>query len=132
MKDAWETEQLKIRMHRQEYEEAAGVLTKGRYPAGGWDSLYEIQTAKRLESRFPERILAYYLSGLGNLKTNAVRKEYAQKAKVMTKIRHLLVEVLQDEERWRAFAVKVKRDNLKRPAFQEEFVKVVPGWRELN
>jgi hypothetical protein len=29
------------------------------------------------------------------------------------------------------FAGKVKRDNLRRPAFQEEFVKVIPGWQEL-
>lgn len=66
------------------------------------------------------------------MKTNAVRKEYARKAKVMAKIQRLLVEVLNDKARWRAFAIKIKQDNLKRPAFQEEFTKSVSGWRELK
>jgi hypothetical protein len=119
-------------MHRKEYDDALAVLSKGRYPLTAWDSDYEIQTARRLESRFPEEILKYYLSGLGNLKTKAVRKEYARKAHVMAKVRRLLVEVLHDKERWRSFAIKIKQGNVKRPAFQEEFAKIVPGWRELK
>lgn len=108
------------------------VLGKEGYPHAASDSDYGIQIAKRLERRFPEEIPEYYLSGLGNLRTNAVRKEYNRKAQVMVKIRHLLVEVLRDAERWHTFAVKVKQDNLKRPSFQEEFAKVIPGWRELS
>jgi hypothetical protein len=107
-------------------------LSRGRYPLTAWDSDYQLQTAKRLESRFPEKILKYYLSGLGNLKASAVRKEYACKAQVMTKVRRLLVEVLRDKDQWLTFATKVKQDNIKRPAFQEEFAKVEPGWRELK
>lgn len=133
VKGAWASEQLRIRMHRKEYDKAVAVLVGNGYPHTAWNSDYEIQTAKRLEQRFPEEILKYYLSGLGNLKTNAVRKEYAKKAQVMARIRRLLVEVLKDKERWHAFAVKVKQDNIKRPAlFQEEFAKVVPGWRGLK
>jgi chemotaxis methyl-accepting protein methylase len=132
LKSARDTEQLRIRMHRKEYDEVAAVLCKGRYPLTAWDSDYQIQTAKRLEKRYPEEILKYYLTGLGNLRTNALRKEYARKAKVMAKVRRLLVEVLRDKNRWHAFATKVKQDNIKRPAFQEEFAKAVPGWRELK
>jgi hypothetical protein len=43
----------------------------------------------------------------------------------------MLVDILKDENRWKTFAGKVKSDNFRQPAFQEEFAKVVPGWREL-
>jgi hypothetical protein len=132
LENAWDTEQLRIRMHRKEYEEAVAVLTRSRYPLYAWDSAYELRTARRLEGRYPEAILKYYLSGLGNLKTNAPRKEYARKAQVMKKVRHLLVDVLRDAPRWRDFAIKVKQDNIKRPAFQEELAKAVPGWQALK
>lgn len=132
LENARDTEQLRIRMHRKEYEEAVAVLTRSRYPFYAWDSTYELQTAKQLEERYPEAILKYYLSGLGNLKTNAPRKEYARKAQVMQKVHHMLVDVLHDAPRWRDFAIKIKRDNLKRPAFQEEFAKAVPGWQALK
>jgi len=132
MKNAWRTEQLIIRMHRKEYDEAVAILTKGRYPISDWDYSNEIRTAKKLEKRYPEKILKYYISGLGNLTVNATRKEYACKAKVMAKVRHMLVEVIGNEARWKKFAAKVKQDNIRRPAFQEEFGRALPGWRELN
>ncbi|WP_275100039.1 hypothetical protein [Sedimenticola hydrogenitrophicus] len=132
LENAWDMEQLRIRMHRKEHEEAVAVLTRSRYPLYAWDSAYELQTARRLEGRYPEAILKYYLSGLGNLKTNAPRKEYARKAQVMKKVHHVLVDVLHDAPRWRDFAIKIKRDNIKRPAFQEEFAKAVPGWQALK
>jgi len=34
--------------------------------------------------------------------------------------------------RWRDFALKVKKDVIKRPAFQEEFPGTVPGWEALK
>ena len=132
LKNAWRTEQLKIRMHRKEYAEAVAVLTKGRYPTMHWDGGDEIRIAKKLEKRYPEEILKYYLSGLGNLTANATRKEYARKARVMVKVRRLLVEVIGDKARWKKFAAKVKQDNIRRPAFQQEFAKVLPDWRELS
>ena len=132
LENAWDTEQLRIRMHRKEHEEAVAVLSQSRYPLYGWDSAYELQTAKRLEGRYPEAILKYYLSGLGNLKLNAPRKEYTRKAQVMKKVHHVLVDVLHDAPRWRDFAIKVKQDNIKRPAFQAEFAKAVPGWHAVK
>lgn len=81
---------------------------------------------------YPEEILKYYLSGLGNLKTHATRKEYGRNAQVMAKIHRLPVKVLRDAKRWRDFAFEIKQCNNKRPAFQEEFAKVVPGWQELK
>lgn len=46
LENAWETEQLLIRMHRKEYEEAVAVLTRSNYPLYAWDSDYELQTAR--------------------------------------------------------------------------------------
>ena len=132
MKSAWISEKLKIYMHRKEYAEAVTILTKKRYPTMDWDGGDEIRIAKKLEKNYPEEILKYYLSGLGNLKVNATRKEYACKAKVMAKVRHVLVNVIGDETRWNSFAAKVKQDNIRRPAFQEEFAKLLPGWRILK
>jgi len=54
-----DTEQLRIRMHRKEYDEAVAVLCKGCYPLTAWDSVDKIQTAQRLEKRYPEEILKY-------------------------------------------------------------------------
>jgi hypothetical protein len=129
---AWRTEQLKIRMHRREYDEAVALLAEKGYPLMRWDGGEEARIAKRLEKRYPEEILTYYLSGLGSLTSNAPRKEYARKARVMAKVRRMLVEVIGDESRWIRFATKVKKDNIRRPAFQEEFGRVLPGWRELR
>jgi hypothetical protein len=128
---AWTSELLKILMHRKEFEKALAVLLKEKYPSRAWDSGEELRTAKQLETHFPDQILTYYLSGLGNLNINSTRKEYAERAKVMLKVRHMLVDIIKDGNRWKAFAGKVKRDNLRRPAFQEKFAKIIPGWREL-
>ena len=61
--DAWTSERLKILMYRKEYEKALAVLLKGKYPIRAWDSDGELRTAKLLETRFPDKILTYYLSG---------------------------------------------------------------------
>ena len=132
LNNAWGTDRLKIRIHRREYDEALAILMKGRYPTSTWEGEYEIRIAKKLEKRYPEEILKYYLSGLGNLNRNAQRKEYARKAKVMAKVHHVLVDVLGDQTRWVKFARKVKIDNARRPAFQQEFANAVPGWQELT
>lgn len=132
LKQAWGSEGLKIRMYRKEYDQVVALLSKGRYPMSVWDTEYEVKVAKQLEKRYPEEILKYYLTGLGNLNRNDQRKEYARKTKVMAKVRHMLVDVIGDEARWEKFARKVNQDNLRRPAFQQEFADAVPGWSELN
>ncbi|MBU4194611.1 MAG: hypothetical protein KKF66_06405 [Actinobacteria bacterium] len=59
------------------------------------------------------------------------RKQYASKAKLVAKIRQLYVDILKTPEEWTGFARRVKQENLRRPAFQEEFARAVPGWKEI-
>jgi hypothetical protein len=132
LQQARAADRLKICMHRKEYDEAQAILSKERYPISSWAGEYEIQVAEKLEKRSPEKILKYYLSGLSDLDRNADRKEYTRNARVMVKVRHMLVDVLGDEARWKKFASKVKKANLRRPAFQQEFARIVPGWGELS
>jgi hypothetical protein len=128
---AWDTEKLKIFMHRKEYDKALAILLKTRYPHNSFCSKYELLTAAKLETRFPDKILGFYLSGLGNLNHSLTRKEYARKAKRMKKVRHMYVDIMNTPKKWIRFARKVKLDNKRRPAFQEEFGKAVPGWEAL-
>ncbi len=92
------------------------------------------QTTDRLalEKYQAFRKLCTYLSGLGKMNVNFQRLEYARKARIMAKVCHLLFKVLGYQARWIQFALKVKRENIRRPAFQDEFGKIVPGRRELN
>ncbi len=131
LESAWKQEKLKILMYRREYEKAVAVLIKEGHPVQAWDGSETLKVAEQLERLFPEEILRYYISGLGNLNVNATRKEYAHKAKVMAKIRRVYLDILKSEKRWRDFAGKIKRENLRRPALQEEFARAMPGWGEL-
>jgi hypothetical protein len=127
----WDSEKLKIRMHRKEYDKALALLMKTGYPHWRYSDDDELKAAVNLEKRFPEQILKYYRSGLGSLNSSSDRKTYARKAKVMKKVRHMYVDILKTPEQWVQFARQVRLDNKRRPAFQEEFGKIVPGWKGL-
>jgi len=131
MKDAWKEEQLKIYMHRGEYDQAVGVLSAMHYPNVRFEGGEVLKIAAELEEQYPDRILAFYLSGLPRLNQNATRETYARWAKIVAKVRHVWVDVLTAPAKWATFARQLKAANLRRSAFHEEFAKVVPGWNEL-
>ena len=128
---ASDAERLKIHLLRKEYDQALGILTKIGYPDTRYDGSEILKMAAKLEQKYPEKILSFYMSGLGNLNYSYNRKAYAQKAAVMKKVRHMYLEVMNSLDIWQKFARKVKNMNLKRPAFQEEFSKVLPDWKDL-
>jgi len=126
---AWDTERLKIHMARKEYERAVNILSAMRYP--NFTDGDVLRVAKQLEQKYPAKILAFYMSGLGNLDRSCQRKTYAQKAKVALKVRHMWLDVTKESAKWEAFAKQVKAVNQRRPAFQQEFAKVIPDWNTL-
>ena len=131
LEDARQAERLKIYMHRKEHGRAVDILSAMRHPdtrCGGGDLL---KIAVQLETKYPDKVLAFYQSGLRGLNQNATRETYARWAKVVKKLRHMWIDVIKNPEQWTAFARKVKQANHRRPAFQEEFAKAIPGWKTL-
>lgn len=124
-------ERIKIHLCRNEYDIAIKFLTRSRYPDTRYGGSEILKIAVKLEKRYPEAILSFYQSGLGNLNTSSTRQTYAEQAKVMVKVRHMWVNVMRVPEKWEAYGRKVKDANLKRPAFQQEFARVIPGWKDL-
>lgn len=130
-KNAWQGERLKIHMHRKEYDQAVNILSAMRYPDTRYGGSDLLKIAARLEKEYPDRILAFYRSGLVRLNQNAPREVYARWAKIVEKLHHMWIDIIKDPEKWGTFARKVKQANLIRPAFQEEFTKAIPDWKGL-
>ncbi|HHY93585.1 MAG TPA: hypothetical protein GX513_01050 [Firmicutes bacterium] len=122
---------LMIHLVRKEYDLAAGILARMRYPREGYGEGSLLRAAAQLETRYPEQVLAFYMTGLGSLNSSGTRKEYARNARVVLKLRHMWVDVLGQPNKWQAFAQEVKAQNQNRPAFHEEFACVIPDWREM-
>ena len=131
LEKSWNTERLKIYLFRKEYDQALALLKRTRYPDTHYDGSEILKIANKLEKMYPQEILNYYKTGLGDINYSSDRKTYAHKAGVMAKVRHMWVDVIKTPEKWEDFGRKVKEMNLKRPAFQEEFAKVLHGWKTL-
>jgi len=131
LKKAWAVERMKIYMFRKEYDKALSLLKKSRYPDSQYGENEILKIATDLERMYPEEILSFYMTGLGNFNYSFDRKTYVRRALVMAKVRHIWVDVMKTPEKWGKFGRKVKQMNLRRPAFQEEFAKALPDWKTL-
>lgn len=129
---SWQDEQLKIYVHRKEYERALSLLQGMRPRDFKYGGTCAMEVARRLEKRFPDEILAFYKSVLGSMNCALPRNQYAAKARLAAKVRHMYIDILKAHEEWTDFARRVRQDNLCRPAFQEEFARVIPGWKEIT
>lgn len=134
LRETYVMERIPILLHRYDHEGSLSALLDAGCPNGHMGSMYGDNTlgfARNLEKRFPEEILEFYRSGLGNPDWTASRKVYAFKAGLVKRMRRLWLQELNQPEAWRRFAREIKSRNARRPAFQEEFAKVVPSWKDL-
>ncbi|GAX61574.1 hypothetical protein SCALIN_C25_0021 [Candidatus Scalindua japonica] len=124
---------LKIYMHRKEYEKAIQCFIKiSNHSYYRYMDSDILQIASRLENRYPEEILTFHKSSTGNLNSSTSRKDYRFKAEAVKRVRHILVDVMKKPADWRKYVLPIKMNNMGRPAFQEEFAKVIPEWKELK
>ena len=77
------------------------------------------------------QILEFYKSCIGNLNVSTSRKIYSQNAVAVARVRRVLVDVMKKPDEWRKYALPIKLNNVKRPAFQDEFAKVISDWNNL-
>jgi hypothetical protein len=124
-------DQLEIRLFREEFDVAIQALSKVFYPHSRYDDDRVFTLAAKLESRFPNEALAFYRKGVGNVLRVSQRTVYAEQAQAALRMRHVWVDVLKNPEAWRTFAKNLKTQTLKKPAFQEEFSRVIPEWKTL-
>lgn len=124
-------DRVQVYMARKEFDRVAELISETRYPDDEYEDKYILGVAARLEDKYPDKIMAFYMSGLRELGRNRPRAVYARLAKVVMKVRHMWLDVFKTPEKWVEFARKIKAQNQRRPAFREEFEKVIPGWSEL-
>jgi len=124
-------EEVKIHLFRGEDEAALRFFKMQRFPQGYALNSDVFAVAKELEVRYPSEMLAFYQGSAGDLNVTASRKEYATKAKLVAHVRRVFVNVLHQPDEWKAYATTIKRNNYSRPAFQQEFASVIPGWDKI-
>ena len=123
---------VKIYLYREEYEKALRYFkspSRSTYHYLGQSEVFSV--AKELEVLYPEQILEFYKSSVGNLYVSTSRKIYAQNAVAVMRVRRVLVDVMKRIDEWKKYAVPIKSHNVNRPAFQDEFSRVIPDWRSL-
>ncbi len=134
LSEARPVDQIEIHLERDETNRAARLFAGCSFVAGDFrlgDSRL-LALADTLKMDFPGQVLDFYMNGLRRVGITAPRKDYAAQAEILLRIRHLMLEVLNDRKRWEELAGTMKRENLNKPAFQEEFARVIPDWERLH
>jgi len=130
LKKNFNIQAVKIYMHRQDYETALQYFKKPTQ-ISYYVSYEELSVAEELELRYPEQILEFYKSSIGSLNVSASRKIYSQNAVAVARVRRVLVDVMKKPDKWKKLALAIKLNNTKRPAFQDEFARIIPDWDSL-
>ncbi len=132
--EARRADQIRIHLERGDLHRAAQLFDECSFLAGSFSlgDSHLLEIADTLQPHFPEQVLDFYMKGLRRVGITAPRGEYAAQADILLKIRHLMLNILGNRPRWEELAGRIKRDNERKPAFQEEFARIIPDWRRLR
>ena len=128
---ATKIDQLEIFLFRKEFDKAVEVLPKLLYPHPKYGDDRLFRMIAKLESKYPNQVVEFHRKGLGNVRAVGERAAYAGQARAALRMRHIWLDVLKTPEAWQTCAKNVKALTLKKPAFQQEFAKTIPDWKEL-
>ncbi len=134
LSQARKVDQIDIHLERGNPHAAVGLLEECSILAGAFSlgDSHLLEIAHTLQEDFPEQVLDFYMKGLRQVGITAPRKKYAAQADILLKIRHLVLEICGDRQRWEELGGRIKRDNHNKPAFQEEFARTIPDWEQLR
>ncbi|MBU1053845.1 MAG: hypothetical protein KKC46_08450 [Proteobacteria bacterium] len=132
LKKDFNIQAVKIYLYRKEYGKALQFFKTH----SGYSYYYNVNSevfsvAKGLEVRYPTQILLFYKLSVGNLNVSTSRKVYSENAVAVARVRRVLVDVMKRPDEWKKYALPIKLNNIKRPAFQEEFSRIIPDWKNL-
>jgi hypothetical protein len=122
-------------MHRKEFDNVIKILNKlmesynkpYNYPSNNIDSA-EFKAAEELKIKYPNDILKFYLTAIGDLTTAKDREVYKRQAKIASKIQDIYINILKDKNPWDAYITDIKNKNRNKKALQDEFNKIIKNW----
>lgn len=128
----YSTDKMLIYMYREEFDKAINILVQSQanYYNLSMQSA-EFLIAEKLKEKYPAEVIQFYMNSIGNFDSAKDRKTYANQAHIAAKIQDIYENVLKTPEKWNELAKDIKDKNKNRKAFQQEFGKVVLGWRNL-
>lgn len=122
-------ETAKIYLYRKEYDKVLHYLNTIKRPYLYSSEIFSI--TKKLENRYPNEILTFYKNAVRNLDISSSRKYYRENAYAVFRVRRVFIDILKKPDEWKKYAYPIKMINMKRPAFQDEFAKIIPDWHIL-